>query len=997
MTPMKTAAVDSSGYEKGLLRLNKAQKEAVETIDGPVMVIAGPGTGKTEILALRIANILQKTDANAANILALTFTDAGAHNMRERLTRYIGADAYHVAIHTFHSFAGEQIGRYGDAYPAIIGGRAVNDLERIKIIEDIINDGNFDLLRPHGDPLFYVREIPRAISELKKENISPDVFASRIALEEEQLQNTPKLHEKGAHKGKVRRDFLELEKRINKHRELLLVYRLYQSTLRDKRLYDFEDMIVETVKALENNEDMLRDLQETYQYILADEHQDANQSQNRILELLAEFHERPNLFVVGDEKQAIFRFQGASLDNFLYFQDKFSGTKVISLTDNYRSTTKILSLAHELIKTDDEILRDLRIPLNSSNDALSGAKTRVELRRFSHEALEDEWVMEEVKNALDDGIAPEEIAVITRYNKDVVHFTKRLRQAGVEVSTGADMDILEHPITRSVETLIRAAGGVGDETALFDCLTGGWWKINASDIAKVLAAQSGTWPLSRIIEDEEKLQELEINEPSAIIRVATILKETRERSVTEAPHELLHYLIKESGLLDIVMEKDPIEGAAVLRRIYDEIETAVIEDRATSLKDLASQFSYRRLHNLPIHAPFITRSTGAVLVMTAHKSKGLEFETVILPRVTDKCFGKGSVRDLFKLPLTRNQLITDLKDSEDDERRLLYVAMTRAKKNLLIGLGAMNGEGRPLEQSRFLTAISEDFIDSIDTAHLEADFKPESIFTNSPATLKLSPEIIRALFLSRGFSVTHLNNYLEDPQKYLLENLLRRPQPRTLSLMFGTAVHEVLEKAVKYLNSESRSPKDSEVSEWLKLALSRLPLSTKDETSLHKRAFTALLSYISHLNQELLKNSRSEVSIKVTLETGDSDLPEIPLSGKLDRVDYDAEGKVIRVVDYKTGKPKSRNDVAGETKSSDGKYKRQLVFYGLLLSLYNPEEKLPEEFLISFVEPKENGLPAQAGETVEHTFAVTKDEVEELKKEVVRVAKEIVLGQGFGM
>ncbi len=986
---MKTGAVDKNAFNEGLQRLNKAQRDAVDSIDGPVMVIAGPGTGKTEILALRIANILERTDVRPENILALTFTDAGAHNMRERLTRYIGADAYHVAIHTFHSFAGEQIGRYPDAYPSIIGGRAVSDLERIKIIENIINDGDFDLLRPHGDPLFYVREIPRALGELKKENISPDVFASRIATEEEQLLGLPKVHEKGAHKGKVRKDYLELEKRINKHRELLLVYRLYQSTLREKRLYDFEDMIVETVKALENNEDMLRDLQETYQYILADEHQDANQSQNRILELLAEFHEQPNLFVVGDEKQAIFRFQGASLDNFLYFQDKFSGTRVISLTDNYRSTTKILNLAHELIKTDDEILRDLRIPLNSSNTALAAAKTRVELRRFSHEALEDEWVVEEVKNALGAGIAPEEIAIITRYNKDVIHFTKRLRQEGIEVSTAADMDILEHPVTRAVETLIRAVGEVGNEAALFDCLIGGWWQISASDLAAVLAAQSGTWPLSRIIEDEDKLSELQVTTPSAILRIATILKETRERSTTEAPHELLHYLIKESGLLDSIVTNDPIEGAAVLRRIYDEVETTVIENRAASLRDIASQFSYRRLHNLAITAPFITRSKGAVLVMTAHKSKGLEFETVILPRVTDKCFGKGSVRDLFKLPLTRSQMIDDLKDSEDDERRLLYVAMTRAKRDLLIGLGEMNGEGRPLEQSRFLTSIEENFIDSIDTKELEADFQPEKIFANSPTALKLSPEIIKALFLSRGFSVTHLNNYLEDPQKYLYENLLRRPQPRSLSLMFGTAVHEVLEKSVKFINSESRAPTDTEVSDWLKKALSKLPLSTKDEVGLHKRAFAALLCYIDHLDKELLKNSRSEVSIKVTLETGDSDLPEIPLGGKLDRVDYDAEGKIIRVIDYKTGKPKSRNDVAGETKSSNGNYKRQLAFYGLLLSLYNPDEKLPDDFVVSFVEPKENG------ETVEHTFAVTKDEVDELKKEVIRVAKEIVSGEGF--
>lgn len=989
MTAMEKA-VDKKAYEQAFARLNPSQKEAIETIDGPVMVIAGPGTGKTEILALRIANILLRTDARAENILALTFTDAGAYNMRERLARYIGADAYHVAIHTFHSFAGEQISRYPDSYPAIIGGRAVNDLERIKIIEDIIKDGDFDLLRPHGDPLFYVREIPRALSELKKENISPDDFASRISIEENSLRATPQFHEKGAHKGKVRGEYLDLEKRINKHRELLLVYRLYQSALREKRLYDFEDMIVETVHALTNNEDMLRDLQETYQYILADEHQDANQSQNRILELLSEFHERPNLFVVGDEKQAIFRFQGASLDNFLYFQDKFADTKVISLTDNYRSTTKILDLAYELIKTDDEILRDLRIPLNASNQELGKtADTRVEVRHFSHEAIEDEWVVSEVKKALESGVPPEEIAVITRYNKDVIHFTKRLRQAGIEVTTGADIDILEHPVTRAVECLIRAAANIGDDSALFDCLISGWWKLNPADLSKVLRAQSGLWPLSKIVASSEKLKEIGVDDESSILNLAAVLETVRAKSATSTPHELLHYLVKESGLLSSIMENDPIEGANVLRRIYDEVETTVVENRAATLREIASQFAYRRLHNLPITAPFVLRSKGAVLVMTAHKSKGLEFHTVILPRVTDKSFGKGTSRDLFKLPLTRHAVTDELKDSEDDERRLLYVAMTRAKKHLLVGTSEMSGEGRPLPESRFLSTIGDEFIETKDTTEEETSFKPEAIFDRSPTSVKLTPEIIREIFLARGFSVTHLNNYLEDPQKYLLENLLRRPHPRTLSLMFGTAVHEVLERSVKFIVEEQKAPNETELSEWLKSSLSKLPLSTNEEVSLHKRAFLAVVTYVANLNKDLLQNSRSEVSIKVSLSTNDSDLPEIPLTGKIDRVDYNQNGKVIRVIDYKTGKPKSRNDVAGETKSSDGKYKRQLVFYALLLSLYNGEETLPEEFVISFVEPKDNG------EVVEHSFNVTKDEIETLKTEIIRVAKEIISGEKF--
>ena len=988
MTDMKEAKADRSTFEEAYAKLNDHQKTAVDTIDGPVMVIAGPGTGKTEILALRIANILLQTDTRPENILALTFTEAGAHNMRDRLTRYIGTDSYHVAVHTFHSFAGEQIGRYPDAYPGIIGGRPASDIEKLQIIEEIISQNDFKLLRPHGDPLYYVREIPGAISDLKKEYVTPEIFAERIAKEETELETLPKLHEKGAHKGKVRKDYLEFEKRVAKHRELLRVYQLYQATLRDRRLYDFEDMIVETVKALEGNEDMLRDLQESYQYILADEHQDVNESQNRILEILADFHDRPNIFVVGDEKQAIFRFQGASLDNFLYFQDRFPGTKVIALTNNYRSTTKILDLSYELIKTEDEILRDLRVPLTAAGVARS-VTGRVEHRNFPHEAIEDEWVIEEVKRALEAGVSPEHIAIITRYNRDVLHFTNRLRQSGIEASPSADIDILEHPVTLSVETLIRATSFVDDEKALFDCLLSGWWRLEAGDLARIFAARSTEWPLARLIADATKLTELGIKNTAPVLRVGELLGEARLMSATTPPHQVLHFLINESGFLAHLMQTDPVEGANVLRRVYDEIESTVINNQAATLHDVASQFHYRRLHNLPITAPFIISNQGSVQVMTVHKSKGLEFDTVILPRATDKCFGKSSKRDLFRLPLTKNRLPSAESDAEDDERRLFYVAMTRAKTNLLVSAGEMNGEGKPLDASRFLPSISEEFLEVVEVAEQVAGFEPTKLFQNKLTTFQLSSEVIKALFLSRGFSVTHLNNYLEDPQKYFYDNLLRRPQPRALSLLFGTTVHEVLERAALQISKNGTPPSDTELSEWLKVALRKLPLSVTNDTSLHERAYFALLAYIPTLARTVSEKSRSEFSVTTILKTNDPVLPEIPLTGKLDRVDYDEAGNIKRVVDYKTGKTKSRNDVAGETKSSDGKYKRQLIFYGLLLSLSNPDKPLPTEFIISFVEPKESG------EIVEHTFTVTKEEIEDLKKEVVRVAKEIISGEKF--
>jgi DNA helicase-2/ATP-dependent DNA helicase PcrA len=288
-------------FQDAYNRLNPAQREAVDTIEGPVMVIAGPGTGKTQILTLRIAHILRTTDVGPDAILALTFTEAGARAMRERLTTYIGQSAYRVSILTFHEFAGSLIKQYPDSYTRAVGGRPATDLEKVRILQNIIETEGMKDLRPHGNPSFYIKPIQSAIGEMKREYITPDTFAAIIENQEKELLVTPQFHEKGAHKGKVRSEYQKLEKGIGKNKELLFIYRAYDAILTEERLYDFDDMIFETVEALTMNEDMLRDLQERYHYILADEHQDVNGAQNRILELLASFHERPNLFVVGDE------------------------------------------------------------------------------------------------------------------------------------------------------------------------------------------------------------------------------------------------------------------------------------------------------------------------------------------------------------------------------------------------------------------------------------------------------------------------------------------------------------------------------------------------------------------------------------------------------------------------------------------------------------------------------------------------------------------------
>lgn len=962
--------------------LNPAQKKAVDTIEGPVMVVAGPGTGKTQILTLRIANILIQTDTAPESILALTFTESGAKAMRERLRRYIGATAYQVPIYTFHGFAEQLISRYPDSYHRVIGGRPANDIEKITLLESILNNPEIKLLRPMGNPEYYVPHILRIIGQLKQEYITPDAFADIISQQETELEGVEKIHEKGAHKGKVRGEYTKKEKSVRKNRELLLVYRQYEALLSEQNLYDFDDMIVETVKALTVDQDMLRDLQEQYQYILADEHQDVNGSQNKILELLAAFHDSPNIFAVGDEKQAVYRFQGASLENFLYFTEQFPGTKVISLTDNYRSGQPILDAAHSLVAVEEAgPLKDLRIPLEAK--AVDGAQ--VSKRTFVHQAVEDTWLTQEIQRQLDAGVEHKEIAVIVRTNKEVETVSAFLRKAGFAVTASADGDILQHPITQAVQGLINAVITEHNEHALFTVLHGAYWGISVADLVKVLSARSYDLSLWKILSEQSILESLQVEDIPVVQKIVSVIEGARDKEVHEAPHRVLEYVLQQSGFLEHLMKHDPFEGTRVLRRLYDEIEELVIRDGVGTLRAVSQTFATLQAYRLRLNSPFIETNDQAIQVMTAHKSKGLEFATVFVLHVIDSTWSGAGKKTYFDIPL-QTHLGVEKSEFVEDERRLLYVAMTRAKTALFISSSETNTDGKELSQARLLNDIDEALIPIRDTQADSEHFDPLHSLTLESVGVSIDTNLLKHLLAERGFSATSLNNYLRSPWDYFYRNVLRIPETQAVHMQFGTAVHNTLEFTTAWHTKNKTFPSVAEIKKKFEIELRRLPIGVEEYTRLHEKGFAALLTYVQHLEKELPADTKEELKLRVHLETGIAELPEIILTGKLDRIDI-INGKAFRVVDYKTGKPKSRNVIEGNTKSSDGGYKRQLVFYALLLSLHDDERYQCRTGVLSFVEPDTKGI------IKEETFTITDEEIASLKKEIIGAVKSIISGE----
>src|SRR3989344_8677368 len=347
-------------FEKHYRQLNPQQREAVDAIEGPVMVVAGPCTGKTQVLTLRIANILDKTDTEPENILALTFTESGAASMRRRVTEIIGSPAYAAGINTFHGFCNDIIKTYPEHFPRIMNSINITEADQINIIKEFSD--------------FRVKNILKKINDFKKDGLSPkDVAKIRP-------------HTKKFGVG---------------------VYAKYEAELKKQKLYDYNDMILEVLKTLKKNNELLRILQERHQYILADEHQDTNDAQNKIVEILMGFHDSPNVFAVGDEKQAIYRFQGASLENFLHFKKKYQKAKIIQLTKNYRSTQTILDASHNVLPSEKRLIAVKKY-----------APQKISLWAFDRPEAEAYFVARNIKEKIKTGISPHEIAILYRNNKD---------------------------------------------------------------------------------------------------------------------------------------------------------------------------------------------------------------------------------------------------------------------------------------------------------------------------------------------------------------------------------------------------------------------------------------------------------------------------------------------------------------------------------------------------------------------------------------------------
>ncbi len=942
-------------FKNAYSKLNKEQKRAVDTIEGPIMVIAGPGTGKTTILTLRIANILEKTDTGASGILALTFTEAGVKAMRSKLKNIIGSQAEDVHIHTFHGLASSIIKEFDDHFPEISRATQITEVEAEDIIRDILKTPLFKQLRPLGEPDFYVNKILSTISDAKQEAWTPEMLTQFANEEIDRITNDESsISTRGATKGSLKGEAL---KRIEKCKRTLLfanVYKIYEQIKKEQRKIDFDDLIFEVLKTIREDKLLLQMLQEKFLYILVDEHQDTNNAQNLLVRSIADFFDTPNLFVVGDEKQAIYRFQGASVANFLEFKNAWQSMEIIPLTENYRSHQGILDSSFKMIENnyEDEELKELRIKLSANNKNNKKVKISIAEDRESEET----YLVQSIKSIIekDDN---KNVAVIVRKNKDISRLLSLFDKNNIKATAERGVDIFHHPIGLIFFSLILFITDQSQTEALIDTISRGLWGLSFKDQIKLI--------------QQIKKGELEEAENS-LTEIKHIKNALNEKGVLE----YLTFISDVSKFTDII--KSSPTNTEIWRGIYDLAQNIAknqkIEDPKQLLLSLISYQKSAEKKSIKIKS---FKHEAKVTVLTAHSSKGLEYDYVFIPFATEENWIRKNRGLYFVLPQEKGD-----EDDIKDERRLFYVAITRAKEHVTISSTSIDNEGNPLTQLRFIDELDENSIEIENLEKIEMERRLEKIEDTKIKQDEEKNEYIKYVLEEKGLSVTALNHFLECPLKFFYKSILKIPEAPNATSEKGNAMHEAFAHVWQNKNKDSLSISNTiknSVETYMQKSL--LPKFEKEIIleELIESADTVATELEHHFNQEghIEVESWKE---KTFSHIYDNKKIEINIHGKIDAIVE--KDKEILVFDYKTKTAMSEKEIRGETKNSDGGYFRQLIFYKILLG---KEHNKSKEIIPSLVFIK----PDTKGRCPIVTIPVTESDVERVKIEIQNLIEKV--------
>lgn len=1019
---MRLSASHNTSFLTELARLNPAQRAAVERIDGPVMVLAGPGTGKTHLLTARIGSILTETDTGAHNILCLTFTEAGVKAMRERLLQFIGPEAHRVGIYTFHGFCSNLI-QQNLQYFGKLDLEPLAELEQIRIIRKILDDLEQDtpLRQGYHETYFYEPHLKHLFAAIKAENWEVDDLEQKIDRYVAGLPTHPdfvykrkyKEHPAGAPKtGQIEEEAL----RMKRLRAAVGLFPAYQEALRKARRYDYGDMIGWVLRAFNDFPSLLLAYQERYQYVLVDEFQDTNGAQDLIVRSLVDYWENPNVFIVGDDDQAIYEFQGARLRSMVDFFQRYQDVKLVTLKENYRSRQEILDLASGLIRRNTlrignklpELAVDKKLaaanPRFNENQALDRAERTgppalaaerneqpapptstapatapVKLLRFPDQQQENGYLLNQLRAWHEAGTPWSEMAVIYAKHGQATELRGLLERADIPYRSKRRPNVLDGRPVRQLLDLLTYLQAEYDRPATgeyllfrvlhFRCF--GLWPhdlalINRARLAR--KTEEGFFPSWRDFLQQPDWWPVSLRDGDAIQVAADWLEDMIGEIGLYPLAEYVERAMNGSGLLSGVLRHP--KRAELLQHLatFTDFTVSEVAKRPRlllgGLLDTLKQMDDNRIE-LPLRSHL--DQAEAVLLVTAHSAKGLEFEKVWLLDCAESKWGqsRGGGQSKFKLPDTLTY--TGAEDEDEARRRLFFVAITRSKTEVVLSVADLDGRGKAQQRINFLDEIMEDSGLELQEAGLDADQ------TAATAALRLQPTdltklpglevaAIEELLKDFRLSVSALYSYLNCPTAFFYEKLLGVPDLEREQTLYGSALHDALEMYFLRMKRDTAKqfPSKAELLYNFEQALGR------------RRGLLAPTAF-----EKRLKQGRRELStyydvyrsswvsdVEVELKIRNAEVDGIPLTGAIDRVDILSDAWV-RVVDYKSsgsGKAAIKKKTKGPTEKEHygGNYWRQLNFYKLMYDNRPGNIRRVKEGKISFLLVNSEGKQPEA-------------------------------------
>ena len=749
-------------------------------------------------------------------------------------------------------------------------------------------------------------------------------------------------------------------------------FRKFQEMMRSRNRYDFDDMINWVIDALETNEALLRSYQEQFQYILVDEYQDTSGSQNKLVQLLINYWDKPNVFVVGDDDQSIYRFQGANVENMLEFATQYEKDLLkVVLVNNYRSVQPILDVSKTLIENNEERLvkkiNGLTKELIASNEALSSVICEPP-SILEYETQRDEMIgtVLAIEKLVERGVPGNCIGVIYRENKYGDELATHLRLKGIPYYSKRSLNILDQPFIQQLLLVLNylcAEHDVpysGDEM-LFEILHFEWLGIPSIEIAKAsmrvseLNYKGQKTSLRRWLCEEAARPQIDLFDTglhTGVKETCTVMEGLIKAVSNETLQTLLEKVVREAGFLShIIHSPEKSRLMQSLCGFYDHVKEESRRHPILQLPEFMNRIELMRKEGLILPLVQVSGNEKGVNLMTAHGSKGLEFDYVFFTGNSSSCWEKKRKPfSGFSFPDTL--FATGAKGNDTEElRRLFYVALTRAKKQLFISYPAYTNEGKNLEATMFLAEIQmEHSLPEKKEKLAEEGLMEFNVLqfqkAKAPEVAHLDDELVDRIVQNFNMSASALNSYLKCPLGFYYQTIVRIPSPRNEAMEFGSAVHHALESLFSKMKKTERFPLLDDFLQDFTWYMKR------HRESFTKEQYERRVEY----GREILKNyyntyvTRWNKVVLVELGIRNVVLDEIPLRGFIDKIEFN--GKEATVIDYKSGDPEKCSDKLARPgkEPNGGDYWRQAVFYKILLDLY-PKDWNVTGIEFDFVEP----------------------------------------------